>query len=334
MRKTVCLAVAMLLSAATFASANVVVKDALVFGDGTKQTTATVQGPVGLQGAPGDTGLTGPAGPQGPAGNNSTVTIESICAAITAVRMSVPSICPVTLTDPTTGMVFHKVTGGTFTMGDTFGDSGTTSEEFPLHQVTLSDFYIGKYEVTQAEWQTVMTGNTNSISATPSFFPTCGTSCPVEQVNWNEIQIFINRLNTQSGKNYRLPTEAEWEYAARSGGQSQKYSGGSDINAVAWYIVNYTGSTHKVGQKQANGLGLYDMSGNVWEWVSDWYGTYGSAAQTNPTGPISGSYRFFRGGGFVDNAYNARTSFRFPYPPDFRSYRRSDLGFRLVAPVQ
>jgi len=329
MRKTICLAVGMLLSASTFTSANVVVKDALVFGDGTKQTTATVQGPVGLQGAPGDTGPVGPAGPQGPAGNNSTVTIESICAAITAVRMTVPSICPVTLTDPTTGMVFHKVTGGTFTMGDTFGDGST--DELPLHQVTVSDFYIGKYEVTQAEWQTVMTGNTNSISATPSAFTTCGTSCPVEQVSWDDIQIFISRLNTQSGKNYRLPTEAEWEYAARSGGQSQKYSGGSDINAVAWYGVNSGSTTHAVGTKQANGLGLYDMSGNVCEWVSDWYGSYGSAAQTNPTGPTTGFGHVVRGAFMNAGASFVRASIRAYYsPPDIRYF----LGFRLVAPVQ
>jgi len=302
MWNTICSAVAILLSAATFASANVVVKDALVFGDGTKQTTATVQGPVGLQGATGDTG---PAGPAGPAG---TVSIASMCAAITAADAPLPAFCGPTytvtsvvsggngsitplgdsqvyggktksftvtpnsgytacasgcggsltgnsyttaaitaactvtasfapiatgtsITDPTTGMVLIKVTGGTFTMGDTFGDGST--DELPLHQVTVSDFYIGKYEVTQAEWQTVMTGNTNAISATPSFFTTCGTSCPVEQVSWNDIQIFISRLNTQSGKSYRLPTEAEWEYAARSGGQSQKYSGGSDVNSVA-----------------------------------------------------------------------------------------------------
>jgi formylglycine-generating enzyme required for sulfatase activity len=239
------------------------------------------------------------------------------------------------MTDPTTGMVLHKVTGGTFTMGDTFGDGN--ANELPTHQVTVSDFYIGKYEVTQAEWQTVMTGNTSGISATPSYFSTCGASCPVEHVSWNEIQTFISRLNTQSGKNYRLLTEAEWEYAARSGGQSQKYSGGSDINAVAWYSPypdpgnTASTSTTYVGQKQANGLGLYDMSGNVWEWVSDWYDIYSGTPQTNPTGPTVGTPRVIRGGCWGDTAHGVRASYRNGYNPDYRSFF---LGFRLAAPVQ
>jgi len=333
MMKIVLSAMAILFTASTFASANVVVKDALVFGDGTKQTTATVQWPVGLQGATGDPGPVGPAGPQGTKGDTGAaappLTLASICAAMTAGGIS---LCPpVTLTDPTTGMVFHKVTGGTFTMGDTFGDSGVGSNELPLHQVTVSDFYIGKYEVTQAEWQTVMTGNSSAISPTPSYFTACGVNCPVEQVSWNDIQIFISRLKAQSGKNYRLPTEAEWEYAARSGGQSQNYSGVSDVNVVAWYSSNSSSTTHVVGTKQANGLGLYDMSGNVWEWVNDWNGSYGSTAQTNPKGPISGSGRVDRGGCWANDAYNVRASIRGSISPDIRF---NTLGFRLVAPVQ
>jgi len=235
------------------------------------------------------------------------------------------------LTDPTTGMVLNKVNGGTFTMGDTFGDG--SADELPLHQVTLSDFYIGRYEVTHAEWQTVMTGNSSGISATPSYFAACGASCPVEQVSWNDIQIFISRLNSMSGKSYRLPTEAEWEYAARSGGQSQKYSGGSDANAVAWTSENSGSSTHIVGQKLANGLGLYDMSGNVGEWVSDWHSAYGSAALVNPTGPESstGGGRVYRGGSWYDIAVFARAAIRFYPSPDYRFY---DLGFRLASPVQ
>ena len=232
------------------------------------------------------------------------------------------NIVPDSITDSTTGMTLLKVTGGTFTMGDTFGDGNY--DEKPTHQVTVSDFYIGKYEVTQTEWVKVMGSN-------PSYFTACGTSCPVEQVSWNDIQTFISKLNTASGKNYRLPTEAEWEYAARSGGKSEKYSGSSDINAVAWYSSNSGSTTHPVGQKQANGLGLYDMSGNVWEWVSDWYGTYSSSAQTNPTGATSGSYRVFRGGSWYIGATSARASYRAYYPPAFRTYA---VGFRLLAPVQ
>ncbi len=157
-------------------------------------------------------------------------------------------------------MVLLKAPAGTYTMGDTFGDGA--SDELPTHQVTVGEFYIGKYEVTQGQWQAVMGSN-------PSSFSSCGADCPVESVNLSDVQTFITTLNQLSGKNYRLPTEAEWEYAARSGGQSQEYSGGSDINAVAWYASNSGGTTHPVGQLQANGLGLYDMSGNVDEWVSD-----------------------------------------------------------------
>lgn len=228
-------------------------------------------------------------------------------------------------------MTLPKVTGGTYTMGDTFGDG--YSWELPTHQVTVGDFYIGKYEVTQGQWQAVMGSN-------PSYFSACGANCPVENVSWDDIQTFITTLNQQSGKNYRLPTEAEWEYAARSGGLSEKYSGGSDVNAVAWYwtnsLVTYAGNwsghgTLPVGGLQANGLGLYDMSGNVYEWVSDWYGAYDSAAQTNPTGPSTGSYRVVRGGGWYDDALGGRASFRNSYTPGNRDF---DIGFRLAAPVQ
>ena len=270
----------------------------------------------------------------------SAVTIASICSALIAGGASLPSFCPGnTITDSTTGMVLQRVTGGTFTMGDTFGYSGSNS--LPTHQVTVSDFYIGKYEVTQAEWYAVMQGNTSGISDTPSNFTACGASCPVEKVSWDDIQVFISRLNKLSGKsNYRLPTEAEWEYAARSGGQNQVYSGGGDHGAVAWNdqnsLVPYTSTflsgtgTHLVGQKLANGLGLYDMSGNVMEWVSDWYGPYSSTSQTNPTGPINSinGDRVIRGGswdifGPVAKRYDA-----------FPSARYVHTGFRLAAPVQ
>jgi formylglycine-generating enzyme required for sulfatase activity len=223
------------------------------------------------------------------------------------------------MTDPTTGMELKKVTGGTFTMGDTFGD-GDTNEQ-PTHQVTVSDFYIGTYEVTQGQWQAVMGNN-------PSYFSSCGSNCPVEQVSWEDVQTFIARLNQKSGKNYRLPTEAEWEYAARSGGQSEKYSGSNSVGGVAWYDSNSGSTTHSVGLKQGNGLGLYDMSGNVWEWVNDWYGGYSNSStlQTNPTGPTTGSNRVVRGGSWYDDAGDARASYRNYYI----SYYSSDMGFRLA----
>jgi formylglycine-generating enzyme required for sulfatase activity len=174
----------------------------------------------------------------------------------------------------TAGIEMVLVQGGTFTMGSNSGDS----DEKPLHQVTLSDFYIGKYEVTQKQWREIMGNN-------PSHFN--GDERPVEYVSWNDAQEFIRKLNAKTGQKYRLPTEAEWEYAACGGQQSRgyTYSGSNDINAVAWYGNNSNNKTHAVGQKQANELGLHDMSGNVWEWCGDWYDNYSSGAQTNPAGP-------------------------------------------------
>jgi formylglycine-generating enzyme required for sulfatase activity len=178
-------------------------------------------------------------------------------------------------TIPDIEMVFVK--GGTFTMGCTAeqGDDCFDNEE-PAHKVTLSDFYIGKYEVTQAQWKAV-TGNN------PSKFNGCD-NCPVEGVSWNDIQEFIKKLNAKTGLNYRLPTEAEWEYAARGGAQSRgyKYSGSNSVDEVAWYYGNSGNETHPAGTKKANELGIYDMSGNVYEWCNDWYGAYNSEAQTNP----------------------------------------------------
>ena len=214
-------------------------------------------------------------------------------------------------------MVFVK--GGTFTMGATSEQgSDAYSDETPTHSVTLSDFYIGKYEVTQAQWRAVMGNN-------PSYFK--GDNLPVECVSWNDIQKFIKKLNAQTGKNFRLPTEAEWEYAARGGNQSRgyKYSGSNDRNN-AWYKDNSSSKTHPVGQKQPNELGIYDMSGNVWEWCQDWYGSYSSSSQTNHTGPSSGSARVLRGGGWSYFAWYCRVSFRYG-SPDSSS---SDYGFRLV----
>ena len=186
-------------------------------------------------------------------------------------------------------MVFVK--GGTFIMGCTSEQgSDCDADEKPVHQVTLGDFHIGKYEVTQQEWQEVMGSN-------PSDFKNCD-QCPVEKVSWDDIQQFLTRLKAKNGKTYRLPTEAEWEYAARGEASCRgyKYAGGNEPGNVAWYGDNSGSKAHPVGQKKANELGLHDMSGNGWEWCQDWYGDYSSEAQNNPKGPGNGDRRVLRGG--------------------------------------
>ena len=182
-----------------------------------------------------------------------------------------------------------QVDGGTFTMGGTAEQEKPYNNEKPTHQVTLSSYLIGETEVTQELWQAVMGSN-------PSEFP--GNKRPVEKVSWYDCQEFIKKLNQQTGARFRLPTEAEWEFAARGGNRSNhtQYAGSRDIGAVAWYGDNSGSSTHDVATKKPNELGLYDMSGNVWEWCNDWYGSFSSTSQTNPKGPSSGSNRMLRGG--------------------------------------
>ena len=217
-----------------------------------------------------------------------------------------------------------KVEGGTFMMGATSEMKNPNSNEKPVHQVTLTnDYYMGKYEVTQALWQAVMGSN-------PSEYK--GDNFPVETVSWNDCQKFISKLNSLTGRMFRLPTEAEWEYAARGGKESRgyQYSGSSNISDVAWYDENSGSKTHPVGTKQANELGIYDMTGNVWEWCSDWYSSYSSSSQTNPTGSDSGSARVSRGGGWFNDASYCRLSVRFYYTPDFRL---DILGLRLALSV-
>ena len=214
-----------------------------------------------------------------------------------------------------------KVEAGTFMMGATSEMKDPYDWEKPVHQVTLTnDYYMGKYEVAQALWQAVMGNN-------PSHFK--GENLPVETVNWNECQEFISKLNSMTGRKFRLPTEAEWEYAARGGKKSRsyQYSGSSNISDVAWYDGNSGSKPHPVGTKQANELGIYDMSGNVYEWCSDWYGSYSSSSQTNPTGADSGSCRVFRGGCWINFARRCRLSYRDHNTPDERFY---DLGLRLA----
>jgi formylglycine-generating enzyme required for sulfatase activity len=218
------------------------------------------------------------------------------------------------------------VSGWTFEMGCTEEQgSDCYSDENPKHNVTLSDYYVGRYEVTQGLWKAVMGSNPSSDCGSYGI----GDNYPVYCVSWNQVQTFITALNDMTEKNYRLPTEAEWEFAARGGNSSQgyKYSGSNTIGDVAWYSGNSGSSTHIVGTKVPNELGIYDMSGNVWEWVNDWYGSYSNGAQTDPIGPSSGSFRVIRGGSWRYGAGICRVSFRNNNYPD---YRNSDLGFRLA----
>ena len=215
------------------------------------------------------------------------------------------------------------VEGGTFEMGATTEQgSDAYKDEKPVHRVTLSDYYIGKYEVTQELWEAVMGSN-------PSYFK--GAQNPVESVSWNDCQEFVIRLNRLTGRTFRLPTEAEWEYASRGGNKSRhyKYSGSNNIDYVAWYTDNSGRKTHAVGTKTANELGIYDMSGNVWEWCSDWYGGYSAGAQTNPQGPSSGSGRVLRGGSWFSRARYCRVSIRSILDPG-DSYNNNGLRLVLV----
>jgi formylglycine-generating enzyme required for sulfatase activity len=225
-----------------------------------------------------------------------------------------------------------SIAGGTFTMGCQDGrDTDCFNDEKPAHQVTLRSFYLSKYEVTQAQWRAVMG------SDPPELFNTGCDQCPVESVSWDDIQGFLSKLNTQTGQNYRLPTEAEWEFAARGGNNSKgyPYSGSNTIGKVAWYRDNAeagnTNGTRKrtrpVGGLQANELGLYDMSGNVPEWCNDRHGTYPNSPQQNPQGADKGTFRVYRGGGWHNYPRNCRAANRNSNTPTFRDYV---IGFRLA----
>ena len=230
-------------------------------------------------------------------------------------------------------MVF--VEGGTFDMG-----SNEYDKEKPVHSVTVGDFYIGKTEVTQAQYQAVMGNNPSSFK---------GDNLPVEQVSWNDAVAYCKKLSQKEGVTYRLPTEAEWEYAARGGYQSRgyEYSGSNDLKEVGWYYENsgnrtldddnwdfdnlkkYNCQTQPVGTIQPNELGIHDMSGNVWEWCNDWYdgNYYKNSPSRNPTGPSWGSGRVLRGGSWSNRASRCRVANRIHDAPD---YSNSYLGFRVV----
>ena len=216
------------------------------------------------------------------------------------------------------GMVL--IEGGTFNMGSNEGDNS----EKPAHPITLGSFYISEYEVTQAQWQAIM--------GSSPFVYKCN-NCPADHIKWYEAQDFCLRLSNITGKIYRLPTEAEWEFAARGGNKSggYKYSGSNIMTEVGWFFDNSTPPNYimPVGQKKSNELGLYDMSGNLWEWCSDWYDAdyYKKSTSSNPQGPISGSHKVIRGGSWAKSAAHCTVTHRAGNPPD----GINDVGFRVVA---
>ena len=228
-----------------------------------------------------------------------------------------PAPCMVVRVNDTLSINMMCVEGGTFMMGDDSSDNAS-----PAHQVTLSDYYIGQTEVTQALWKAVMGTNPSNQNDDPYK--------PVGNVSWDDAQLFVEKLSKKTGLNFRLPTEAEWEYAAMGGKLSRgyKYPGSDNIDMVAWYGVNSDNKLHVVGTKMPNELGIYDMSGNVWEWVSDWYGNYSTQKQINPQGPSSGTGRVLRSGSYVTQAASrCAVKYRQSRPADYPDVH---IGFRIV----
>ena len=219
------------------------------------------------------------------------------------------------------GMEFVRVLPGEFRMGSTSDDAGES--EKPVTVVSISRaFYMGKHEVTQKQWEKVMGTN-------PSDFKDC-PDCPVEQVSWNDAQAFVRTLNAmEDSKRYRLPTEAEWEYAARGGSDGDRYS--ADLNAIAWYDKNCNERPHKVGKKAPNGYGLHDMLGNVYEWVQDWKGPYPGGEVTDPKGPARGKFRLIRGGSWETGPKSCRATHRLDATAGFRIHA---LGLRVLMEVR
>ena len=226
------------------------------------------------------------------------------------------------------GQTFALIPAGTFTMGSPSDELGRYSDE-TQHEVTLTQpFYMQTTEVTQAQWESVMGSN-------PSYFDGCPT-CPVEMVSWDDVQKFIVKMNARGEGTYSLPTEAQWEYAARAGSTTAFYNGGitvtdcgydPNLNAIGWYCYNADSKPLPVAGKTPNAYGLYDMSGNVWEWCHDWFGTYPSSAVTDPVGPTSGSLRVYRGGCWYGFARYCRSALRYGDEPGIRSRY---FGFRLA----
>ena len=233
---------------------------------------------------------------------------------------------PITPPDPLKPIEMVLVKGGCYSMGDTSGAGA--GDEKPVHEVCVKDFYLGKYPVTQMQW-------TGTMGTNPSREPSCGMTCPVENVSWDEVQKFIGKLNQRTGKAYRLPTEAEWEFAARSGGKKEEWAGTSsekDLAEYAWYYNNAAFQTHPVGQKKPNGLGLFDMTGNVWEWMADWYDEayYVKSPRNDPQGAAAGRKRSLRGGYWGDLPSFVRATRRIGLVP---SAQGGGYGFRVALSV-
>ena len=255
----------------------------------------------------------------------STSIIASAGGKVKYCNVTVKAKEPQSLVYTVNGVQFKmiRVGGGTFRMGATKDtDPDAYDWEAPIHSVTLRDYWIGETEVTQELWTAVMGSNPSGFKG--------NNQLPVECVSYEDCKTFISKLNSLTGKSFRLPTEAEWEFAARGGNNSRgyKYSGSNNIDDVAWYKDNSGSTTHPVKTKRANELGIYDMSGNVWEWCNDWYGGYSSASVSNPGGPGSGTYRVLRGGSWYGDAGICRVTNRDGDPPGLRSNNR--LGVRLA----
>ncbi|MBF0401761.1 MAG: formylglycine-generating enzyme family protein [Magnetococcales bacterium] len=251
------------------------------------------------------------------------VTVPNFSFFSTGKQAEVPAKDSVPSVKDANGMEFVRIEPGKFVMGTAFG-LDVSADEMPQHEVTISrSFYLGRYEVTQAQWEAVMGSNPSEFS---------GADHPVENVSWEEVQRFIGKLNDKAGgKRYRLPTEAEWEYAARAGTTTSRYWGEAvdTMERYAWYTENAGKRTRAVGQLQPNGWGLYDMLGNVWEWCQDWYGSksYADGPVVDPQGPSEGSGRVLRGGSWSNYASFIRSAHRFELNP---TYRRRNLGLRLL----
>ena len=258
--------------------------------------------------------------------------LQRICVLASMVTLGCYSPPP-TWTDPLTGLQFNLVPAGEFTMGSPAGELGRGAQE-TQHDVRISrPFYLGRYEVTQRQWQRVMHSN-------PSWFQQCGPECPVERVSWYQVQQFIGRLNRLSAQRFRLPTEAEWEFACRAGTKTPFNTGKNLTTSEANYDGEgpYDGfapglfrrSTVKVGSFSPNALGLYDMHGNVWEWTQDSYCAYPEGPVTDPQGNCPNPLKVIRGGSWYFDANSARCALRYTHRPQDLGF---SLGFRLARPV-